>query len=152
VQFLRGNGIAVIQVPGPGEASSGSAELENHARGLLQQGKDVVLLAESAPDEAPNRPDVVLSLGEWTRRIVTDMHLAALVMTGGDTARAVCSSLRVSAIRVLGEVLPGIPCGELMGGFSPALPVVTKAGGFGQADSLERVLHYLRGESGSYRA
>jgi len=149
VKLLRENGIAVIQVPGPGEASPGSSKLEKRARGLLMQGRDVVLLAESAPDEAPNRPDVVLSLGDLARRIVTDMHLAALVMTGGDTARAVCSALRVSAIRVLGEVLPGIPCGDLMGGRSPALPVVTKAGGFGEADSLEQVLHFLRWESES---
>ncbi len=152
VQRLGEGGSVVFQVPGPDEMTLGMRDLEERARKLLLEGNDVVFSAGGGGDEAPNCPDVVLFLGELVRRIVPGIPLGGLVMTGGDTARAVCGALGVVAIRVLGEVLPGIPCGELRGGLCPSLPVVTKAGGFGQAESLEQVLRFLREEDGSARA
>jgi len=49
-----------------------------------------------------------------------------------------------SGIRMIGEVQPGIPYGQWIGGLLDNQPVVTKAGGFGQADTLTRATEFLR--------
>jgi uncharacterized protein YgbK (DUF1537 family) len=64
----------------------------------------------------------------------------ALVLSGGDTALAVCRARGVQGIRLLREILPGIPLGLLVGGSCNGLPVVTKAGGFGAVDALAAIL------------
>jgi uncharacterized protein YgbK (DUF1537 family) len=64
-----------------------------------------------------------------------------LILTGGQTARLVCSALAVERIDLVGEVLPGIPIGHLRGGAWDGVLVVTKAGGFGGPTTLLDVLH-----------
>lgn len=59
-----------------------------------------------------------------------------LILTGGDIAYKTCESLDVQALRILGEVEEGIPLCEIVGGQMSGLPVITKAGAFGNADSL----------------
>ncbi len=56
--------------------------------------------------------------------------VGGLVMTGGDTAAAVCRRLGTSLIELHGEPLPGIAAGVLLDGPHAGLPVITKAGAF----------------------
>lgn len=65
-----------------------------------------------------------------------------LVATGGDTVYALLSKLGVHSIRLLDEVEPGMPLGITVGAIS--IPVVTKAGAFGDPQSLCRSLTRLR--------
>jgi uncharacterized protein YgbK (DUF1537 family) len=65
----------------------------------------------------------------------------AMVATGGDTVYALLSKLGVHSIRLLDEVEPGMPLGQTVGVVS--IPVVTKAGAFGDAHSLRRSLERL---------
>jgi uncharacterized protein YgbK (DUF1537 family) len=58
-------------------------------------------------------------------------HYDATILTGGDVAGAVCARLEADAIWLGGEVLPAIPWGTLDSGKRPGLPIVTKAGSFG---------------------
>jgi uncharacterized protein YgbK (DUF1537 family) len=60
----------------------------------------------------------------------------ALFLSGGDTAMRVCESLGVRSISLHGEIFPGIPWGVLRGGMADGTPVITKSGGFGEADTL----------------
>jgi D-threonate/D-erythronate kinase len=62
--------------------------------------------------------------------------IGALVLTGGDTARAVLRALEITALRVLGEVETGVPI--LITEDPRSLPVVTKAGDFGNRETLVR--------------
>ena len=64
-------------------------------------------------------------------------NIGALVLTGGDTARAVLSALDISVLRAAGEVETGVPL--LLPEGSRPLPVVTKAGDFGDGETLLRV-------------
>jgi uncharacterized protein YgbK (DUF1537 family) len=57
-----------------------------------------------------------------------------LVLTGGATALGVAQRLGASGIGLAGEVEVGVPIGALIG--ENPYPVVTKAGGFGRADTL----------------
>jgi len=61
-------------------------------------------------------------------------RFAGLFCTGGDTARALLDAAGVAAIRLVGEIEPGIPLGtaESRG----HLAIVTKAGAFGTPDTL----------------
>ena len=64
------------------------------------------------------------------------LPLAALVLTGGDTAAQACKALGIDPIQLMDEIAPGIPWGFLHGGSFENLPVATKAGGFGGPDAL----------------
>ena len=71
----------------------------------------------------------------------TGKGFAGLIATGGDTVYALLSKLGVHSIRLLDEVEPGVPLGITVGAVS--LPVVTKAGAFGDAHTLRRSLERL---------
>ncbi len=65
-----------------------------------------------------------------------------MIMTGGDTARAVLSGNGVLALEIVGELEAGVPLSRTL---SPrGIPVVTKAGAFGSADCLTRAWRLLK--------
>jgi uncharacterized protein YgbK (DUF1537 family) len=59
-----------------------------------------------------------------------------LFLSGGDTAAAVLGALEAGGIRLQIEILPGVIRGTVMGGAGDGLPVVTKAGAFGEPGTL----------------
>jgi uncharacterized protein YgbK (DUF1537 family) len=69
--------------------------------------------------------------------------LGGLVMTGGDTARAVCRHLGATGVELISEVEPGVPLGRLVG--RTQLLAVTKAGAFGSEQALLRAVDQLKG-------
>jgi uncharacterized protein YgbK (DUF1537 family) len=75
-----------------------------------------------------------------TRRIFQQYHFGGLLLTGGDTAQAVCKALDVEAIKLVDEFLPGLPLSHIEGGIADGLAIITKAGGFGQANTLSKSL------------
>ena len=87
---------------------------------------------------------VVGSLAEVVAGLSEEGLFDALVLTGGETAVGVARRLGAAGIRLDGEVEPGIPVGSLLG--PRPYPVVTKAGGFGEPDTLVRVVKGLLGE------
>ena len=64
-------------------------------------------------------------------------------MTGGETARAILIRAGVSGLRMAGELEPGVPIGLSTGDI--AIPVITKAGAFGDRMTLVRCHAALRG-------
>ena len=105
--------------------------------GLLNDPEKLALLRVPWPwfDEAGVR----LAVEAVQRGMV-----GALVVSGGDTARLLCGALGAEAIRLGGEVLPGIPWGRLEGGLADGTPIVTKSGGFGEPDAMLRVVDSLK--------
>lgn len=81
-------------------------------------------------------------LGELTAKIVRNSPARNLILTGGDIALGVCLALGIQNLNVVDELLPGIP-------LSTAnlkdinLKIVTKAGGFGEKDTLFRLINKL---------
>ncbi len=69
-------------------------------------------------------------------------HVAGLFATGGETACALLGQLGVTGIRLLDEMEPGVPLGVTIG--QHAIPVMTKAGAFGTAETIARSLDRLR--------
>ena len=88
---------------------------------------------------------IVHSLGNIVARACPSMGQIGLVLTGGDTAIAVCRALGGNGMVVCREVAPGIPMCALVGGDYDGAPVVTKAGGFGTEEALLVALRALKG-------
>jgi len=73
-------------------------------------------------------------------------RLRGLFVTGGETACALLGALGVHGIRMLDEVEAGVPLGITQGALR--VPVVTKAGAFGDHGTLERSLDHLHKVAG----
>jgi uncharacterized protein YgbK (DUF1537 family) len=71
---------------------------------------------------------------------------AGLILTGGDTAASVLRALQARAIRLAGEIAPGIPWGIVEGGVADGCTVITKSGGFGERDALVRAFEFCESE------
>jgi uncharacterized protein YgbK (DUF1537 family) len=67
------------------------------------------------------------------------------MLSGGDTASLVCRALNASTIRLNAEIVDGTPWGWFGGGLLDRLPLATKSGGFGSAETLVAVADFLSG-------
>ena len=79
-------------------------------------------------------------LEAFVAAVLKETELEFVFATGGDTADAVLTAAGARGIEILGEVVTGMVQGELFGGPLDGLPMVTKAGAFGNKDALV-VLH-----------
>jgi D-threonate/D-erythronate kinase len=113
-------------------------------RRALASGNDlVVLIGLGGRVEPARESELAIALG----RIAAEHagRIAGLVATGGDTARGALTALGASGIWLEGEVEPGVPLG--IANARPPLPLVTKAGAFGNPDTLRKCRARLRGTS-----
>ena len=85
---------------------------------------------------SPPAAAVAAGLGRVAAEVLARTRPEHLFLTGGDTADAVMAAVEAGGIRILGEAAAGVVEGELFGGPLDGLPVVTKAGAFGQDDTL----------------
>lgn len=69
--------------------------------------------------------------------------IPGLVLIGGDTALLITQWLRAKAIAIRGEICPGIPWGQIIGGQADGALLCTKAGGFGKSNTLIQVVDFL---------
>jgi uncharacterized protein YgbK (DUF1537 family) len=121
--------------------SSAQVAITQAIRDDLAAGIDVVVdLAPSAVSRDPGNPRLVSALASLIAPAASEA--SALVATGGETAAALLARLGAHGIRLLAEIEPGIPLGLTLGEVS--VPVVTKAGGFGDEDCLKRIIERLR--------
>ena len=123
------------------------------AKNALNKGHDVILTSAPTPEiieqtraEAKRlnmtpqelEARITTALAEVTESLLTQ-SLSGIVITGGATALAVTKKLGTRNIEILDEVQPGVPVLRL-----DHLPAVTKAGGFGQPDTLIQATQYLK--------
>ena len=106
------------------------------AREASREGRPVILTAQGAPMPGSSSRALVQAMAAAAEPLLRSA--SSLVLTGGDTARAVLDRLHIQELQVLGELEPGI-C--LSRPADPAAPhIVTKAGAFGDAGALLRVI------------
>ncbi len=112
----------------------------------LGAGGDVMV--EIAVGDAPDLsigPRLVEALARLLRPVLP--LVGALAATGGETAAALLTRFGVDGIHLHAEIEPGVCLGLTLGAVS--IPVVTKAGAFGDEDSLNRIAARLRHIRGS---
>ena len=122
-------GLILVVVGSPAQAT--------HQQLQRLDGHSGVVVLSTTPSDTRDEGQVANTLAdtvsEWA---ATHAKPGAVVLTGGATARAVCHRLGVTALRVRGELEPGVPVGTLQDGPWHGVTVVTKAGGFGGPDTL----------------
>lgn len=136
--------LAALEARGVGGTWFGGAEDEERPA-PRSAGRDRFLATR--PDPASSRwvarEAMATRLAETARRELEGARggdsRTTLLLTGGETAVAVCRALGATALALAGEVEPGLAQGSLLDGPFRGLRVITKAGGFGDAESLVRV-------------
>ena len=164
VAAARRAGAAVIQPPPEfftHPLPQGAAETAARLAGALADGRDAVLAVLSPADLSAGsdssqsingyaQSNVGVSPAQIAARLAQTAAMAlesaapaGLLLTGGETARAVCQTLGCTRLWLGGEVEPGIPWSRMVDGRFPGMRVVTKAGGFGNEESLVRALRFF---------
>jgi D-threonate/D-erythronate kinase len=127
---------------------AGSAHPATRAQiGRLGRREDLDVLAPPASDGADDparRRATAARLAAAARARIERWRPGTLVLTGGETAIAVLKALGAGGLRLAGEIEPGVALGALVGGPFAGLGLVTKAGGFGDAETLVRVWEAAR--------
>jgi uncharacterized protein YgbK (DUF1537 family) len=125
---------------GPEDAAWQAAAADIAAR--LGAGQDV--LVEISADAASADLSQGAILAWQLARLLQPAapHIGALFATGGETALALLDALGVTGIRMIEEIEPGVPLGLTRGALT--VPVITKAGAFGDGGTLHRCLSHLR--------
>lgn len=133
-----------------GEAAPAWHEVRQALLQAAIKGQDIVIQLEQ--EGLPNGAQG-LQLCQSLARLVAPLAslLGGLFATGGETARAVLTSFGVTSLQLKGEVEPGVPLAHAsVGQDKPrSLPVITKAGAFGQPETLVRCARVLR-QPGSF--
>jgi uncharacterized protein YgbK (DUF1537 family) len=131
---------APVVAPLAGPPGSLIAPDEVRIANALRRHGTVLLATPSVA--GPDPQAVAARAGQAAARLVRDYELARVFVTGGDLARALCERLGITRLVVRGQVLDGVPALTALDGV-PGLELVTKAGGFGDDDTLLHVYRYL---------
>ena len=107
----------------------------------LAKGQGVIVATCFAPHIEGSSPDIAVALGRLTLQVMNHYPVGGLFLTGGDIALQVCLALDGQALRPVAEVSPGLPISLLTGGQWDGLRIITKAGGFGEKNSLVVGIH-----------
>lgn len=121
---------------------------------ILRKGYDLILstprdrYCPSLTIEPKEKNHIATGIDEFisllVSRIMEKQKISGLILAGGSTSSAVISNLAITGIEIRKQLAPLIPMGILSGGPFDGLPVITKAGGFGQEDVLMKAVRYLR--------
>jgi uncharacterized protein YgbK (DUF1537 family) len=128
-------GCAVIDAP------AGLIDTDSALR-ILQTRPGIALI--QVPAVPVGEPlAVATELGDGVARLLQQITPAALIITGGDTAAAVLDALEQPVVELSGELLPGIPL-SYIDHQGRRLPLITKAGGFGDEQAFLQIAALLQ--------
>jgi 4-hydroxythreonine-4-phosphate dehydrogenase len=126
---------------GPASAPWREAERQIAAAGAARGADGILVVSTDAAAGAPS-PELSAALARLVAPYLA--QVGGLIVSGGETARAVLGRAGIAGLRLAGEVAPGVPLGLAEGLPGPPLPVVTKAGAFGDATTLAACVAALR--------
>lgn len=110
-------------------------------RAQVDAARAAGLCVVAAPDQpADDRHAVARRLAAEARARLEREAFDGVAVTGGETARALCEALGATAIALIGPPRPGLALIRLSTPRYPALPMLTKAGGFGEPDLFASML------------
>ncbi|MFP4348850.1 MAG: four-carbon acid sugar kinase family protein [Desulfococcaceae bacterium] len=99
----------------------------------------------SSPPAKKTHPplSILKGVSDLIRRLLAVRVPDGLVLTGGDTARAVLRASGAFGFELQREILPGLVWGAAAGGRLDGRTIVTKAGAFGRPDAFTRLYPIL---------
>ncbi len=124
---------------GPGEPADGGMSLAGGAA-ILQ----LAAFAGEGP-QACGRPasEACRGLALAAAEAIRQHRPEVLFLCGGDTAAGVLDALGATGVWLQSEILPGLVKGRIRGGDCDGLLVITKAGAFGERDTLVQLYAIL---------
>jgi len=105
----------------------------------LASGNDVIAVIDASA-ETTEDPRLCAALASWVLPHIGEV--GALIVTGGETARAVLVASDITTLRLLREVEQGVPLALSAG--ARQIPVITKSGSFGERATLAYCVQVLR--------
>jgi uncharacterized protein YgbK (DUF1537 family) len=108
----------------------------------LASGTDAAVMIGNEEINFQEGPQLAAALAELIAPRLS--QVGGLMVTGGETARAILVRAGISGLRMQGEIEPGVPVGLSIGEI--AIPVITKAGAFGDRTTPMRCHAALRGD------
>lgn len=108
------------------------------AHEVLRNGRNLLFAIGGAVTQPFSRA-LVQAMAKATAPLL--QHAGTCVLTGGDTARALFNELAIDRLDVTGEFEPGISLARV--GALAAPGFVLKAGGFGDALALQRIIRHF---------
>lgn len=163
MRYCEQSGITMVMLP-VCRILSGEEDPEhykNQALSALKQGKDTILLTDSAYD----RGNVELSLemgermgmtsaetsdkvrrlvGRLAKEILEEAAVSGVFLTGGDTALGMMDCIEAEGAEIMQEILVGIPMVKVRGKNFDGMKLVTKAGAFGSEDAVAFAMRKLK--------
>lgn len=130
VQALREGRHCVIRTcQDRGQRESIAALCEQHQLSRAQLGEKICAL-----------------LAELTREVLGEVQPGGLYLSGGDVAIAVARGLGASGFQIEGQIAGCVPWGRLLN-VTHSLMVMTRAGGFGDDNTLVEVIRFIEEKS-----
>lgn len=164
VKYAQEKGITLLKIP-MYEILEGrdAEEYVSKAIETLQGGKDLLLLSSSSYDEEEYKKTNEVGykmnmtieeisvftqgvLGDISKEIISRVEVSGVFLTGGDTARGFFEKTGALGSTIVGEVMIGIPMMKLRGGEFEGLNIITKAGAFGNIDTIYYSMRKLKEE------
>jgi uncharacterized protein YgbK (DUF1537 family) len=145
-RVVAGSGTFCFWLPESADGAA-AARLAADVRTVIQAGRPCVVAVE--PGNGEEKPALVALLAQAIVAAMEDAPPAALIATGGETAFRMLAAARASGVDLGGEWRPGLPYGTVAGGPWHGLPLVTKAGGFGDEETLLDLVNALSRGGGS---
>jgi 4-hydroxythreonine-4-phosphate dehydrogenase len=109
--------------------------------GSLGEGRDAVLTLSQAARDPAQAVALSIALATWLQPALS--IAGSLIATGGETARALLAGAGIDRLEVAGELAPGVVLSRSRYHHRD-LNIVTKAGAFGQPDTLLHAWQQLR--------
>jgi D-threonate/D-erythronate kinase len=134
-------GMDILRMPTTALESEVDPLLIAGLKRALAQGQDVAITTDLHGSLGHLQgAELMEALGRMLRPFLE--KFAALVLTGGETARSLLFESEIGRLRVIDEIAPGVTLSIASG--EPALPIVMKAGAFGTSAALLNAVHFLR--------
>ena len=115
-------------------------EIQQFVSSAIARGEDLVVTIGGSSPDLSEGPQLAASLACLVSPALD--KVGGLILTGGETARAILAGYGVHALELVGELEAGVPLSYTLG--ARRLPVITKAGAFGAEDCLSRAWHLLK--------
>jgi uncharacterized protein YgbK (DUF1537 family) len=132
-----------------GRESARWRELTAELATALKNREHTILVCDSEPViQSAYSGQLSFALAEMTAGLGDDA--GTLVASGGETARKVLDRWQVRSLRLRGELERGVPISSAWRDETNSITVITKAGDFGQPDTLLRCLQWVN-KGGTHR-
>lgn len=145
IERAVGTGICVIQ-PDQQSLDEPDGRLDDAIAAVeleVRAGRHVILTTAGRQSSPLGPAAIAERLSTVLDSAIVRATVGGMMISGGDVAAAACDRLGTTAIWLRGEVRPAIPWGTLAGGALSGVPIVTKAGSFGDDSTLIDCIEHL---------